>query len=179
MWAPISSFIHTFAGIEDHFWSSAIPPITLAGPQLGSYMNSLFTKAFQKQWQTRVESCDRWAAACLHDTTTWNDAQSRSLPLLKCYNIVWVQDQVTKLWDKISKVMGIGKTCEYLLQMPGRQVFWRNCHFIRSASPPFGNSQTMDGPHPPTAPRCSQGIVAREDAQDMTCYEHKGGREMY
>ncbi|XP_045135665.1 uncharacterized protein LOC123518729 [Portunus trituberculatus] len=141
-------------------------------------------KAFQKQWQARAESCDRWATVHLQDNMAWYNAHARPLPPLELDAIVHVQDPTTKRWDKVGTVMGIGKSRDYLDKMPSGRTWWRNRRFLRpSMSPPEDRPPTEANPpgaeSPQSAlPRRSARIKDRRDAQDTVCYEREGGREM-
>ncbi|KAK8372610.1 hypothetical protein O3P69_012041 [Scylla paramamosain] len=41
-----------------------------------------------------------------------------------------LQDPVTKRWDKVGVVMGIGKSRDYLVKTTAGRVLWRNRRFI-------------------------------------------------
>ncbi|KAK8372393.1 hypothetical protein O3P69_009701 [Scylla paramamosain] len=47
-----------------------------------------------------------------------------------------LQDPVTKRWDKVGVVMGIGKSRDYLVKTTAGRVLWRNRRFIRVVSAP-------------------------------------------
>ncbi|KAK8380809.1 hypothetical protein O3P69_008029 [Scylla paramamosain] len=63
-----------------------------------------------------------------------------------------LQDPVTKRWDKVGVVMGIGKSRDYLVKTTAGRVLWRNRRFIRVVpAPSTAERDSHDGQplHPP------------------------------
>ena len=82
-------------------------------------------------WQERTEECDRRAAARTDAVKVRWDARALPLPRLGVGTYARIQDPVTKRWDKVAMVMGIGRTRDYLLRTPSGRVLWRNRRFLR------------------------------------------------
>ena len=141
-------------------------------------------KAFQEQWQSRAESCDRRAATRLHDATTRYDAHAKPLLPLPLGSVARIQDPITKRWDKVGTIMGVGNSRDYLIRMPSGRVLWRNRRFLRPVAPQPDGLQATGGTSPdpepsqPVEPRRSTRIKAKKDAQEPPVYERERGREM-
>ena len=176
------------------FWSSATPPNhascspaqTLYGHPLRSCVPA-HARAFQKEWQARAESCDRRAAVRHHNATARYDAHAKPLLPLALDTQVRLQDPTTKRWDMVGTIMSVGRSRDYLVRMLSGRVLWRNRRLLRPVLPHCDdrpaevNPPVEPDPSRTTQPRCSDRIKAKKDkknAQDNTCYERKGKREM-
>ena len=141
-------------------------------------------KAFEDRWQARAESCDRRAATRLRDATARYDAHAKPLTPLPLGSVARIQDPVTKRWDRVGTVMGIGNSRDYLIRMPSGRVWWRNRRFLCPVSPQPDNTPVTNGtssdqePSQPVQPRRSPRIKAKKDAQEPPVYERERGREM-
>uniref|UniRef100_A0A0P4VQ24 RNA-directed DNA polymerase n=2 Tax=Scylla olivacea TaxID=85551 RepID=A0A0P4VQ24_SCYOL len=108
--------------------------------------------SFTAEWQERTEECDRRAAARTEAVKERYDAHARPLPPLDLGAHVRLQDPVTKRWDKVGVVMGIGKSRDYLVKTTAGRVLWRNRRFIRVVpAPSTAERDSHDGQplHPP------------------------------
>ena len=162
------------------------PAQTLYGRPLRSCVPA-HAKAFQKEWQARAESCDRRAAARRHDATARYDAHAKPLVPLNLDTQVRLQDPTTKRWDTVGIVMGVGQSRDYLVKMPSGRVLWRNRRLLRPVPPcpddPLADAGPPVDPDLSTTPqpRRSDRLRAKNDqktAQDTSCYEREGEREM-
>ena len=62
---------------------------------------------------------------------------------------VRVQDPLSKRWDRIGVVVGIGRHRDYHIKMPNGRVYWRNRRFLRLLHP--CNSGDLGSPPPAAA----------------------------
>ena len=59
------------------------------------------------------------------------DRKAKNLPVLRRGQIVRVQNQKNKKWDKMGKITEIGKNRDNKVMLTNGQILWRNRIFIR------------------------------------------------
>ena len=113
--------------------------------------------SFASKWQVKTEVCERRAAARSKDVKLRYDSHAKPLPPLQLGDHVRIQDPVTKRWDKVATVMGVGKSRDYLVRTTSGRVLWRNRRFLLTIPAPddksAGKEQPDEGPvKPPVTP---------------------------
>ena len=71
------------------------------------------------------------AAELKAKSDAYHNSKSILLQPFKVGFEVCVQDPLSKRWDKVGKVMNIGKYRDYLIKLPSGQFIWRNRKFLR------------------------------------------------
>ena len=54
---------------------------------------------------------------------------------------VRIQDQTSKLWNKVGEVVGIGRHRDYHVKLPSGRIYWRNRRFLRQYYEPFEDEE--------------------------------------
>ncbi|XP_043236499.1 uncharacterized protein K02A2.6-like [Amphibalanus amphitrite] len=122
---------------------------------------------FAVQWQQHADECDSKAAKVLNQAQRHYNSSAHTLPSMKIGVHVRIQDPISKRWDKLGTIVGVGYHRDYLVKTPSDRVLWRNRRFIRSslqlpleaAGTPSADHQGRGGPRrtpseePATAPR--------------------------
>ncbi|KAI0225297.1 hypothetical protein LSAT2_023835 [Lamellibrachia satsuma] len=57
--------------------------------------------------------------------------QSRPLPQLRIGTQVRLQNPITKKWDRVGVIIGIGRHRDYHVKLPSGRVYWRNRRFMK------------------------------------------------
>ena len=118
---------------------------------------------FAAEWQKRAEDCDSEAAESLRRAQQHYNASAHVLVPLKVGVHVRMQDPISKRWDKLGTVVGIGYHRDYLVKSPSGRVSWRNRRFLRpsiqSAEAP-SDGQTTTSPSEGTTTSPSEGREA-------------------
>lgn len=92
--------------------------------------------SFAKEWQERIEKCDRRATARAEAVRERYDSQACPFQPFHLSAHVRVQDPVTKRWKKVAVVIGVGKSRDYLVRTPSGRILWRNRRYLRAVSDP-------------------------------------------
>ena len=92
-------------------------------------------RSFAVEWQRAAEECDAKAEHLRLQAKEHHDATARPLPCLNIGTYVDVQDHVTRRWDKLGVIVGIGSHRDYLVKMGSGRVLRRNRKFLRSHRP--------------------------------------------
>lgn len=141
----------------------------------GSPLRSLVpahAKAFTKKWHTQAEMYDRRAADRYADAKTRYNEHARPLPKLLIGSHVRVQDPVSKRWDTVGVVMGVGRSRDYNIKMPSGRILWRNRRYLRPVPAPPENQPVpadtgSDAGCQPTLPRRSERLAKKRSVQDV------------
>ena len=88
---------------------------------------------FAAEWQKHAEDCDSKTAATFSRAEQHYNASAHPLAPLKIGTHVRLQDPVSKRWDKLGTIVGVGYHRDYLIKTPSGRVFWRNRRFLRSS----------------------------------------------
>ena len=98
-------------------------------------------RSFAPEWQAAAADCDAKAAEVQNGTENYYNLRSKSLPPLKIGTQVRLQDPVSKKWDRVGTIVGVGSWRDFHVKMPGGAVFWRNRRFLRPTArrPPTGS----------------------------------------
>ena len=102
-------------------------------------------RSFALEWQRAAEECDAKAEHLRSQAKEYHDATARPLPGLNIGTYVNVQDHVTRRWDKLGVIVGIGSHRDYLVKMGSGRVLRRNRKFLRSHRP-FIPLKRLDSP---------------------------------
>ncbi|XP_063590912.1 uncharacterized protein K02A2.6-like [Penaeus indicus] len=89
------------------------------------------SSSFAPEWQAKTEGCDRRAAMRTQAAKALYDSHARPLQPLQIGSQVRIQDPVSRRWNKVAVVMGIGRSRDYLLRTTSGRVLWRNRRFLR------------------------------------------------
>ena len=82
-------------------------------------------------FRVAAEECDAKAAGDrLQREHQYNDS-AHTLAPLKVGSNVRLQDPVSKRWDKVGVIVGIGYKRDYHVKLPSGRVLWRNRRFLR------------------------------------------------
>ena len=63
----------------------------------------------------------------------YNNKSKVLLPLAMKTN-VRIQNPISKVWDRIGTIVGIGKRRDYFIKLPCGKVLWRNCKFLQATT---------------------------------------------
>ena len=118
-------------------------------------------RSFAPEWQTSAERCDQKRAENREQTEGTYNRSARPLPPLKIADEVRLQDPISKRWDRIGVVVGIGRHRDYHIKVPSGRVYWRNRRLLRRLHPPGVGGLTAvsasgdrgSGEMAPSAPR--------------------------
>ncbi|XP_043223982.1 uncharacterized protein K02A2.6-like [Amphibalanus amphitrite] len=98
--------------------------------------------AFAPEWQLRADDCDARAARDRLQREQHYNSSARSLPPLKIGADVRLQDPISKRWDKVGVIIGVGYKRDYHVKLPSGRVLWRNRRFLRSADRPSATDKS-------------------------------------
>ena len=145
-------------------------------------------RSFAAEWQQAAEECDARAEHLRTKEKEHHDATARPLPGLNIGTYVNVQDHVTKRWDKLGVIVGIGSHRDYLIKMGSGRILRRNRKFLRphrllmplEKSEPSGQSSDNSSfcevqlpaapqkvPSPPTSPHLRRSIRQRHEPDKL------------
>ncbi|XP_043188392.1 uncharacterized protein K02A2.6-like [Amphibalanus amphitrite] len=115
-------------------------------------------RSFATEWQEQAEECDYRASLNLQRAKQTYDSSAHPLKPLKAGDHVWLQDPISRRWDNLGTIVGVGYHRDYLIKTPSGRVFWRNRRFLRPSL------KTPDNPEKKTtsSPSPSAGVPARQ-----------------
>ena len=111
--------------------SNGISPAQMV---FGNPLRSLLSghqRSYAAEWQESMEQCDRKAAELKLKATVRYDAHARALLPLRVGMNVRIQDPVTKLWDQVGTIIGIGRHRDYRVKRPSGRILWRNRRYLQ------------------------------------------------
>ncbi|EFX71059.1 hypothetical protein DAPPUDRAFT_256239 [Daphnia pulex] len=137
------------------------PAEIVFGPNLRSIVPAHHS-SYAPRWKAATMERDRIAAASAK-AKIYYDTHAHPLAPLKIGTEVRIQDEKTKLWNKVGVIGAIRKFRSYRVKFASGSVLWRNRRFLRpiraAAAPvPEGSPDTPPGdaeaegtaPHPET-----------------------------
>lgn len=92
-------------------------------------------RAFAAEWQRAADACDAEAIHLSRQAKGRHDASARLLPVLRIGPYMDVQDHVTRRWDLLGVIVGVGTRRDYLVKMGSGRTLWRNRKFLRRHRP--------------------------------------------
>ncbi|KZR96606.1 Uncharacterized protein APZ42_008964, partial [Daphnia magna] len=117
---------------------------------------------YAPRWKAATMERDRIAAASAK-AKIYYDAHAHALAPLKIGTEVRIQDEKTKLWEKVGVIVAIGKFRSYRVKFASGSVLWRNRRFLRPIraavapdpegspnTPPRDEEANGTAPHPAT-----------------------------
>ena len=132
------------------------PAVTLYGEPQRTCVPA-HPRSFQAEWQKSTEECDRRAASRATSVKRSYDKNARTLPAIPVGHDVRIQDPVSRRWDKVGIVMGLGKSRDYEVRLPSGRVWWRNRRFLRTIPPPTASADAPPSHFPVTPPHVADG----------------------
>ena len=115
-------------------------------------------RSFASEWQQRADECDAKAARDRLQKELHYNKSARPLTSLKIGSNVRLQDPVSKRWDKVGVIVGVGYKRDYHVKLPSGRVMWRNRRFLRAAHTPL----PADGTPPSEAETSESAVPAQE-----------------
>ena len=102
--------------------------------------------AFSDKWQKTANEYDarRSRAHAQHEQR--DNEHSRSLQPLRIGADVRMQHTITKKWDRVGVIIGIGRHRDYHVKLPSGRVYWCNRRFLRSSHGAPLNDAANDEP---------------------------------
>ena len=88
-------------------------------------------KSFLPECQKEADEVDQKAQVLKEKAKFRYNNRSRSLKPLKVGDSVRVQGDNGKRWDRIGKIVDIGKFRDYLVAVPSGRSYWRNRRFLK------------------------------------------------
>ena len=117
--------------------------------------------AFADTWQQRAARLDR---DCTNTAMVASSSSARLLPPLRLGDSVFLQDPVSKRWNRTGIIVGIGRHRDYHVKVPSGRVYWRNRRFLR----PHQSCTTNANPPPMTGsgdkPQSTGALIATREA---------------
>ena len=92
--------------------------------------------AFAPEWQQRADECDAKVARDRLQREQHYNASANTLTPLKIGTDIRLQDPVSKRWDKVGVIVGVGYKRDYHVKLPSGRVMWRNRRFLRPVHTP-------------------------------------------
>ncbi|XP_066982642.1 uncharacterized protein [Macrobrachium rosenbergii] len=121
--------------------------------------------SFTEEWQTKAEDYDRRTAAHVNQATSHYNSHAHPLTRLSIGQQVRIQDAKTLQWDKVSIVMGHGRSRQYEVRLPSGHVWFRNRRHLR----PVPNTSDDPFPQVPTSPCFGQEKEPSPSAPNAPC----------
>ncbi|KAK4289628.1 hypothetical protein Pmani_037421 [Petrolisthes manimaculis] len=114
--------------------------MVIDGMRVAAQEDTVYTQLLEYVTKGFPTTCDRldpvfkpfWKEPRLEAAKDSYDAHARPLPPLDLGTTVRVQHPVTKRWDTVGTVMGIGRSRDYHVRTPSGRVLWRNRRFLRA-----------------------------------------------
>ncbi|KAK4313075.1 hypothetical protein Pmani_015544 [Petrolisthes manimaculis] len=114
--------------------------MVIDGMRVAAQEDTVYTQLLEYVTKGFPTTCDRldpifkpfWKEPRLEAVKDSYDAHARPLPPLDLGTTVRVQHPVTKRWDTVGTVMGIGRSRDYHVRTPSGRVLWRNRRFLRA-----------------------------------------------
>lgn len=114
-------------------------------------------RSFAPEWQRAAEVCDAKAEHLRCKAKERYDYTARHLPPLHMGAYVDVQDHVSRRWEKVGVIVGIGAHRDYLVKMGSGRVMWRNRKYLRPHRPLL--PETLMGGTTPSTETQSRNIT--------------------
>ena len=124
------------------------PAEVVFGRQLRSLVPA-HRSSFQPKWTAAMEARNRQAIVDA-DAKERYDQHAYPLRPLKLGDLVRVQDSISKRWERLGTIVGVGKFRDYRVKSASGAVMWRNRRFIRLSCPPT-TEQAAAAALPPSA----------------------------
>ena len=108
--------------------------------------------AFASEWQHQADECDAKAAQDRLQREQHYNLSAHTLTPLKIGANIRLQDPISKRWDKVGIIVGVGYKRDYHIKLPSGRVLWRNRRFLRIAHTPSSTdgSSPAENNEPPT-----------------------------
>lgn len=108
------------------------PAQIIFGHPLRSYIPA-HHRSFDKKWQLMRKDYDKKCAEIKKKSCANYNLKAKPLINLKIGQGVWIQDGITKKWNKFGTIIGKGKFRDYLVKLPSGKTFWRNRRYLRNS----------------------------------------------
>ena len=115
-------------------------------------------RAFAPEWQRAADDCDARAEAAADASRASYDRHAKAITPPALGSSVTVQSPVSRRWEQLGTVVGLGRRRDLLIKLPSGRILWRNRRFVR----PFPPAPTR--PPPPMAP----GVTSPPDHDPVT-----------
>ena len=96
-------------------------------------------RAFSDEWQRQADEVEAKAELMRGKVTERYNARARLLPSLCVGQLVVMQDNRSKKWDKCGTVVEVGENRDYLMKLSSGRIFRRNRRFLRTRVPRLFN----------------------------------------
>ena len=117
------------------------PAQILYGRPLKSFMFAS-RKSFESFWHKTAEEADVKAEHIRSKAKLYYDKTANVLPVIGIGKVVDMQNPLTKLWEKVGVVVGVGKRRDYHVKVECGKTYWRNRRFLRIHRPVVPYSST-------------------------------------
>ena len=88
-------------------------------------------QSFASKWQKTADEQDASCRQAHARNEERYNRQSRPLPQLRIGTQVRLQNPITKKWDRVGVIIGIGRHRNYRVKLPSGRVYWRNRRFMK------------------------------------------------
>ena len=88
-------------------------------------------RSFDPKWNKLNEDFDEKISQSKIKAELYHDRKAKLLKPLSPGTNVRLQNPISKLWDRVGTVVGIGRTRDYFVKLPCGKVMWRNRKYIR------------------------------------------------
>ena len=88
-------------------------------------------QSFASKWQKTADEQDASCRQAHARNEERYNRRSRPLPQLHIGTQVRLQNPITKKWDRVGVIIGIGRHRDYHVKLPSGRVYWRNRRFMK------------------------------------------------
>ncbi|XP_042240938.1 uncharacterized protein LOC121878675 [Homarus americanus] len=127
------------------------PAQILLGRPLRTAM--LAHSSFAPEWQDVADDCDGRQLTLKQKSEQYYNHSVRSLAPLRVGAAVHIQDHVSKRWDKVGTVFGVGRHSDYHMKLPSGRLCWRNRFLQPHHSSAYDTTKSMDIPEASPTPQ--------------------------
>ena len=87
--------------------------------------------SFDPKWTTISDIADSRQAELNEKAHAYYNASARDLKPLRVGTPVRIQDPISKRWDRVGDIVGVGQNRDYRVKLPSGRTWWRNRRFLR------------------------------------------------
>ena len=88
-------------------------------------------QSFASKWPKTADEQDASCRQAHAQNEERYNRRSRPLPQLRIGTQVRLQNPITKKWDRVGVIIGIGRHRDYHVKLPSGRVYWRNRRFMK------------------------------------------------
>jgi len=124
--------------------------------------------AFDLKWQQLADKADAKRTRIREQTEAYYNDGAHPLKPLRVGTRVRIQDHVSKRWEHLGEIVGVGEHRKYRIKLPSGRTWWRNRRFLRQVNADIEEDENDDErPSPSDAEDDTETVAASQDDDDQ------------